>query len=276
MSPIDVSRRKFFMHPAHPAIGVSNGLAALQACQPTAGCDLSPQPARPLHVCLLTGAASAGSHDSRATLSEHLAAHSVHCSAMLCGPDSPRRAFETLDDVDCLILLSPAVVSAAMLEQIDGFCRHGGALIGLQAVAGAFQGGGALARRLLGVACAESAGERPSRIGPAAAVEDHRVLCGIADFLSPVARYKSFHLAADATVLLSATLPSAALPSDTLLETGVPQAAGTDRSQPVAWVRPYHEGRIFGTSLGRADDFQTAPFRRLLLNALFWATRRSR
>jgi type 1 glutamine amidotransferase len=45
-------------------------------------------------------------------------------------------------------------------------------------------------------------------------------------------------------------------------------------SEPVAWTNTYKGGRIFYTSLGNVDDFKNPNFRRMLLNALFWAAER--
>jgi hypothetical protein len=39
---------------------------------------------------------------------------------------------------------------------------------------------------------------------------------------------------------------------------------------PVAWTRTRKKERVFYTSLGRAEDFKLAPFRRLLTNAVQW------
>ena len=41
--------------------------------------------------------------------------------------------------------------------------------------------------------------------------------------------------------------------------------------EPVAWTNTYKGGRIFYTSLGHPDDFQTRHFDRLLMNAILWA-----
>ena len=41
--------------------------------------------------------------------------------------------------------------------------------------------------------------------------------------------------------------------------------------EPVAWTRDYQGSRVFFTSLGHVDDFQTPRFETLLVNALFWA-----
>lgn len=47
------------------------------------------------------------------------------------------------------------------------------------------------------------------------------------------------------------------------------EAAG--RKEPVTWVRRYKGGRVFYTSLGHPKDFENPAFRRLLVNAIFWA-----
>ena len=43
------------------------------------------------------------------------------------------------------------------------------------------------------------------------------------------------------------------------------------RVEPVTWIRNYHGGRIFYTSLGHPKDFENPAFRQLLVNAIFWA-----
>lgn len=58
--------------------------------------------------------------------------------------------------------------------------------------------------------------------------------------------------------------------SDTLLLIG---RLTTGESEPVAWTRENGGQRIFYTSLGAPGDFEAAPFRRILVNALWWALR---
>ena len=41
--------------------------------------------------------------------------------------------------------------------------------------------------------------------------------------------------------------------------------------EPVAWTNQYKKSRIFYTSLGHPDDFKNESFRRMLINAVFWA-----
>lgn len=43
--------------------------------------------------------------------------------------------------------------------------------------------------------------------------------------------------------------------------------------EPVAWINTAHQRRVFSTSLGNPDDFETASFRRLLLNGILWCPR---
>jgi type 1 glutamine amidotransferase len=44
-----------------------------------------------------------------------------------------------------------------------------------------------------------------------------------------------------------------------------------DPMMPVAWTRSYRGARIFTTTMGSAQDLLNASFRRLLLNACYWA-----
>jgi type 1 glutamine amidotransferase/nicotinamidase-related amidase len=44
-----------------------------------------------------------------------------------------------------------------------------------------------------------------------------------------------------------------------------------DQVEPIAWTRDYHGSRVFFSSLGHVDDFQTPRFHTLLVNAIFWA-----
>ena len=43
---------------------------------------------------------------------------------------------------------------------------------------------------------------------------------------------------------------------------------------PVTWVNEYKGGRMFYTSLGVPEDFKDGNFRRMLVNAVYWTTRR--
>jgi type 1 glutamine amidotransferase len=84
---------------------------------------------------------------------------------------------------------------------------------------------------------------------------DHPVLGGVKSFRSVGSLYKNTGLAMDVEVLLTGTIP--------------------EHTEPIAWTRVHNGGRVFYTSLGHPDDFKDESFKRLLVNALFWTTKRT-
>jgi type 1 glutamine amidotransferase len=44
-----------------------------------------------------------------------------------------------------------------------------------------------------------------------------------------------------------------------------------EKVEPIAWTRIADRSKIFYTSLGYPDDFKLPQFRRLLINAIYWA-----
>jgi type 1 glutamine amidotransferase len=85
--------------------------------------------------------------------------------------------------------------------------------------------------------------------------EQHAILRGVdvAHLFGAYGLYKASPLAKDTTPLLMGAVPGQSV-------------------EPVAWTRLFGEkkARIFYTSLGAADDFISADFRRLLANAVAW------
>lgn len=92
------------------------------------------------------------------------------------------------------------------------------------------------------------------RIAPGAT--DHPILCdtGIDGFRSAGELYQSRELGPDTRTLLA----------------GRAEVEGEEVEEPVAWTHRYRGGRIFYTSLGHPNDFEAAPFRRLLRRAIDW------
>ncbi len=80
----------------------------------------------------------------------------------------------------------------------------------------------------------------------------------ITSFHSSGTLYKARNLAGNSRVLLRGTT----------LDKGEPQL------EPVALYRTYGKSRVFYTSLGHLDDFQLAPVKRMLVNAVHWAANR--
>ena len=84
--------------------------------------------------------------------------------------------------------------------------------------------------------------------------------------------------AADHPILAGVTLPLTSSGSlymtRPLAETATPLLIGTipeKEPEPVAWTNRSGDSRVFYTSLGHPDDFKAAAFRKLLVNAVFWA-----
>ena len=87
----------------------------------------------------------------------------------------------------------------------------------------------------------------------AAGAEGHPILAGVQiPFTSNGSLYEVRPLADSVKRLLLGTIPD-------------------KEPEPVAWINNYKTARIFYTSLGHPDDFRNVSFRRLLINAVFWA-----
>ena len=50
---------------------------------------------------------------------------------------------------------------------------------------------------------------------------------------------------------------------------------GQSPAEPVAWINTRENRRVFYTSLGAQKDFDDDNFKRLLINALFWTSKRA-
>jgi type 1 glutamine amidotransferase/nicotinamidase-related amidase len=84
-------------------------------------------------------------------------------------------------------------------------------------------------------------------------VEGHPILAGVqVPFTSISSLYKASPLTKSTRTLLIGTIPER-------------------EPEPVAWTNRYEKSRIFYTSLGHVEDFKNPQFRRLLINAVFWA-----
>jgi type 1 glutamine amidotransferase len=90
-------------------------------------------------------------------------------------------------------------------------------------------------------------------VTPASDAQGHAILAGVKlPFTSDGSLYRVSPLASSTKPLLIGTIPD-------------------KEPEPVAWTNSYKQSRVFFTSLGHADDFKHPAFRRLLLNAVFWA-----
>ena len=87
----------------------------------------------------------------------------------------------------------------------------------------------------------------------AAGAKGHPILAGVRmPFVSIGSLYEVSPLSRSAKRLLTGTIPN-------------------KEPEPVAWTNTYKKSRVFYSSLGHPDDFKNPQFRRLLINAVFWA-----
>jgi len=259
MAPI--SRRRFVIHSAHTTIGVSAGLAALAGhgglVEPERADAAEESPGRPVRLCLVSGSLEYRSDESLAAFQEHVEkGHPIRCSRAFMRTESDLPGLENLDHCDGMLLFTRRLtISGEPLERVKRYCARGGPIVAVRTASHAFQNWLALDKEVLGGDYRGHYGDKHKpKVSPVAGSESHAVLRGVKPFVSAGSLYKNPQLAGDVTRLLEGTIP--------------------EHTEPVAWVRLHRGGRVFYTSLGHPDDFRQPSFLRLLVNAIFWTTRR--
>ena len=251
----EISRRRFFLHSAHNTLGVSAGLAAFEANRATWGRTPAGRRRDPLKVCLVSGSHGYESDESLSLLQVCLReVLGAKCSRAFRKAGGQLPGLEHLDDCDCMVLFAERMtISGDPLERIQRYCRRGGAVVGLRTASCAFQNWRGLDRELFG---GVYQGRYPQRSRPQIEIAEtgqpHPVLKGVRPFAANGSLIRHGHLATDATLLLTATIPG--------------------HTEPAAWARQHRGGRVFYSSLGHRNDFGEASFVRLLINALLWTT----
>jgi type 1 glutamine amidotransferase len=99
-------------------------------------------------------------------------------------------------------------------------------------------------------------------------MENHPILKGVHDVWGPSDVYEITTLTGDAKPLLLGQVLDGMKPDSP------PDAS--KRMMPIAWTKTYTEtsgkpSRIFTTTMGHAADFQNEGFRRIIVNASYWA-----
>ena len=107
-----------------------------------------------------------------------------------------------------------------------------------------------------------------TRALPADGQEDHPILQGVGEIWGPSDVYRITTLSGDSKPILTGYVLTGMKPDDPV---------NTEKpTMPVAWTKTYTgtEGkpsRVFTTTMGHAGDLKDPDFRRLLVNACFWA-----
>jgi type 1 glutamine amidotransferase len=154
-------------------------------------------------------------------------------------------------------------VPTADLQAIRKFIAAGKPVVGIRTASHAFDAKGKLTdgravwpefgSEILG--CNYTGHHDPKAKPTVTAVEDsakHPILTGVRLPLTGHGSLYKVSPLAKTTTLLTGSIPN-------------------QPSEPVAWAKDAGRSRVFYTSLGAPDDFQSAAFRRLLANAILWA-----
>ncbi|REK10216.1 MAG: ThuA domain-containing protein [Planctomycetota bacterium] len=245
------SRRRFFVCVAALA-------AALPALLATGNPALAGDDP-PLKVCLVSGSLEYKSNETLAAFQKYIESHyNVRCSrAFIEGEDEEHLpGLENLDDCDVMLLFTRRLkLTGDQLDRIRDYCLAGKPIVGVRTASHAIQTWLELDKLVLG---GNYRGHHSNDLATEVTLvedeQDHPILAGVEPFRTPGSLYKNKGLAEDCCVLMEGTSPEA--------------------TEPVTWTRTFKGGRVFYTSLGHPQDFEEQSFRRLLVNALFWAAGR--
>lgn len=240
---------------AHAALVLAALVLPLYAQKPAA----TDRNRAPLKVCLVSGSAEYNSDESLAAFQKHLEAnYNAVCSRAFAkdkGDDLP--GVEALDTCDVMVLFTRRLtLPPEQMGRVKKYVDAGRPIVGMRTASHAFQNWQpevkAFDHEVLGGSYEGHYGkDELAQVRFAEKGRAHPVLAGVKPFTTMGKLYKNANLAPDVTVLLT--------------------GATKDFSEPVAWVRAHKGGRIFYTSLGVPEDFKNENFRRLLVNAVFWA-----
>jgi type 1 glutamine amidotransferase/nicotinamidase-related amidase len=210
-----------------------------------------------LKVCMLSGSEEYHSDESLAAFQKHLEAnYPVKCTLLRARGVDELPGLEALDDCDVALFFTRRLkIKGADLERVKRYALAGKPIVGVRTASHGFQNWLELDKLVLGGSYhGHYSHDKTVKATVLSAAKGHPVLDGVGTIKSLGGLYRTSPVAKDVEVLMMGTAPE-----------------GTD---PVTWVREFHGGRVFYTSLGTPGDFENATFLRLLTNALFWAAGR--
>jgi HEAT repeat protein/type 1 glutamine amidotransferase len=207
---------------------------------------------------MLSGSKEYRSAESLAAFKAWLESRYEARCTMSLGADGGRSlpGLDALKGADVLVVFCRRMkLPAEQLAPIRDWCRAGKPVVGIRTASHAFQTWLAFDKEVLGGDYKGHGRAEPQvRVTIASAGAGHPVLAGVWPWTRAGKLYRNPAPAGDVTVLLT--------------------GKGKGGAQPLAWVRTRRGARVFYTSMGLPDDFQSADFRRLLANALFWTAAR--
>lgn len=204
-----------------------------------------------LRVLLVSGSLEYKSDESLAVFQKHLEANfPVECHRAFRKADDDLPGLEALETCDVAVFFTRRLtIKGEPLERIKKYAAAGKPIVAIRTASHGFQNWLEMDKEILG-------GDYKNHYGAGPKVEltikddRHPVMAGVKGFASEGSLYKNPAVAKDVTVLMHGSFDK--------------------NREPVTWVREKN-GRVFYTSLGHPSDFKEESFRKMLVNAIFWA-----
>jgi type 1 glutamine amidotransferase len=219
----------------------------------------------PLKVCLVSASAEYKSDESLAEFQKFLeAGYNAACTRVF-GADKGDTlpGMEALDSCDVMVLFTRRVkLPEDQLDRVKKYFQAGRPVVGIRTASHAFQNWLEFDKEVLGGNYNNHYGAGPvTQVSLVEKAKEHPILAGVKPFTSPASLYKNTGAAADIELLLNGTITD---PKEK-----------KEVTHPLAWTRIHNGGRVFYTSLGSPADFTNENFRRMIVNAIFWTTKRA-
>ena len=207
----------------------------------------------PLKLCMVSGSFEYESESSLTAFRRYVEReHPVRADLIVYRSEDDHQSLSAIEETDVLLVFTRRLnVDGEELERFKAYCAAGGPIVGVRTASHAFQSWLAFDGAVLG-----GNYRMHWRHGPRARVrfepgsEGHPLLEGVAEFSSAGSLYRNTPIAADTSLLMSASTD--------------------EHDEPVTWTRTHAGGRVFYTSLGHQEDFEEPSFLRLLANAVLW------
>jgi type 1 glutamine amidotransferase len=231
----------------------------------SAGEPATPAPAAaPLKVCLVSASAEYKSDETLAEFQKFLeAGYNAACTRVFGGDKGTSLpGLDAIDSCDVMVLFARRVtLPPDQLARVKKYFQAGKPVVGLRTASHAFQNFLEFDKEVLGGNYTGHYGAGPvTKVSFAEKAGEHPILAGVVPFTSPASLYKNEGAAADIELLLSGTI--------------LDPKEKKEVAHPLAWTRMHNGGRVFYTSLGAPADFANENFRRMIVNAVFWTTKR--
>jgi type 1 glutamine amidotransferase len=257
-------------------------------------------PGRGKHIVLIAGDHEYRSEETLPALARILAKHhgfkcttifTVHPITGFIDPAADHLpGAAALKDADLMVLFTRFKdLPDEQMRHVADFIERGGPVIGLRTATHAFKiddptkrfarfsfhypgrdFGGGFGRQILGETWAGHYGRnhvQSSRLFALQSAKDHPILRGVTDIHTQAGAY--WANPESGSEILAVAQPLNGLKADAPIDF-------SKRPTPAAWARTYRhakgEARVFTTTQGASEDLPNPGFRRMLVNACFWAT----